>query len=480
MILEMETCGYLMEHYNVCQEIWEKYVPDTGKANELPAELLRLAEVLRIEAIENENKNWNEECENACDFLWHYLCDDAEEYEIIDKSNVRQIITCIRERGRKKEIYKTSVVFDYIEDCIAKIYLHICDKFSYEDYAVGDESLYNEDSEHIQKRFTSSGRKMAFQICIISLLLVLFIATSLQMRTVFEKWVIFLLGLILAGYLLWRQRPVWVELYSDRIRYVSFLGEDQVIFYTQMCSMDFIQKVYSINLLPIYGYTKYAIYVEGKNGRKKALNMNSFTKEDFTVILEKFLQCGDTREDLELCENMKNPYFYRRFSVPTKKLRETYYYIGKRVCIGLLPVCFVCIVWECMIANIYGLPFFERIIQAAVEMLFVGIFLLLLYLFIWLVLYRKEIATSKKVPEEVYVCQEYIQFDGEKFAFDKITSGTVVSSKFHCERIIEFIYDGNPFSVHFGKYHRFLPDYFKEYKTLELYLRGRGFKRCMQ
>ena len=36
---------------------------------------------------------------------------------------------------------------------------------------------------------------------------------------------------------------------------------------------------------------------------------------------------------------------------------------------------FVCIVWENMIANIYGLPFFKRIIQVAVEMLFGGMFL---------------------------------------------------------------------------------------------------------
>ena len=133
-----------------------------------------------------------------------------------------------------------------------------------------------------------------------------------------------------------------------------------------------------------------------------------------------------------------------------------------------------------MIANIYGLPFFKRIIQVAVEMLFGGMFLLVLYLFIWCVLYRKEIADSKKVPEEVYVCQKYIQFDGEPFEFDKITNVTVVSSKFHCERIIEFVYDGNPFSVHLGKYHRFLPDYFEEYGMLELYLRGRGFKRWGQ
>lgn len=127
-VLKIETYGYLMKHYDVCQDIWKKYVPDTGKAMEMSAELLRQAEFLRTEAMDHENRNWNTECENACDFLLCYLGDDVKGYKTEDKDQIRQIIECIRERGKNKELYKNSVLFDYLEDHIAEMYLQVCEK----------------------------------------------------------------------------------------------------------------------------------------------------------------------------------------------------------------------------------------------------------------------------------------------------------------------------------------------------------------
>ena len=107
--------------YELCQEIWDRFVPDTGKSKALQGELLRLAEFLRTIAEEN-NENWNAECEEACDFLEHYLVYD-EEYSVSDKNEMQQIIFCIRKRGRNKEAYENLILFDCIEDEITDIYI---------------------------------------------------------------------------------------------------------------------------------------------------------------------------------------------------------------------------------------------------------------------------------------------------------------------------------------------------------------------
>lgn len=133
MIWKMESYGYVMEYYDICQEIWEKYVPENGKSKALQGELLRLAELLRSSA-KDKNKNWDTECEDACDFLEYYFVYD-EENGVSDKNKMLQIISCIRERGRNKEAYENLVLFDYMEDKIAAIYLENKDANDYHYHA---------------------------------------------------------------------------------------------------------------------------------------------------------------------------------------------------------------------------------------------------------------------------------------------------------------------------------------------------------
>lgn len=334
-----------------------------------------------------------------------------------------------------------------------------------------------------RRKFASSKKKLALQIGII-LLYFLFIGYCGRQNESVSDWLFaFLLVSLLAGFLLWRQRPVWVELYEDKMCYRSFLGKQQEFFYTQMQSIDFVKKMYTVGMIvPIYGYTKYSIYLE-ENGKKKKLNMNSLSCDDFVMIWRTFLERGETREDKELCENMKTPYFYKSFSVPTKKLKDTYYYIGKKVGIVIAAAYFVLVGGEVLceiIQNISRMSVSEWITNAVVNLLLFVAFFLIFYFPVRRFLYRKEIAASKKVPKEVYVCNDHLEIDGIKYAFEKINGGLVVSSRFHCDRMIKFTYEGKVLQFNFGKYHRFLPDYFKEYKTLELYLRGRGFERWIQ
>ena len=57
-----------MEYFNVCKEIWNRWVPQRGHAQVLQGELLRQIERLRYEAQHNENRNWNDDFLYYCDF----------------------------------------------------------------------------------------------------------------------------------------------------------------------------------------------------------------------------------------------------------------------------------------------------------------------------------------------------------------------------------------------------------------------------
>lgn len=180
---------------------------------------------------------------------------------------------------------------------------------------------------------------------------------------------------------------------------------------------------------------------------------------------------------------MKNPYYNKSFSVPTKKLKDTYYYIAKKVGIVITATFSVLVGWEILreiIENLSRMSVSKCIATAVVNILSFVILFLMFYFPARYFLFRSEIAASKKVPKEVSVCNDYLEIDGIKYAFKKMNGGHVVSSRFHCNRMIMFAYEGKALQFNFGKYHCFLPDYFKEYKTLELYLRGRGFERWIQ
>ena len=82
-----------MEYFNVCKEIWNRWVPQRGHAQVLQGELLRQIERLRYEAQHNENRNWNDDFLYYCDFLRSTLreadCLTPEEREEVNAALVR-------------------------------------------------------------------------------------------------------------------------------------------------------------------------------------------------------------------------------------------------------------------------------------------------------------------------------------------------------------------------------------------------------
>ena len=82
-----------MEYFNVCKEIWNRWVPQRGVSQVLQGELLRQIEKLRYEAQNNENRNWDEDYLGYCDFLREHLrqaeCLTPKEREGVNSALVR-------------------------------------------------------------------------------------------------------------------------------------------------------------------------------------------------------------------------------------------------------------------------------------------------------------------------------------------------------------------------------------------------------
>ena len=82
-----------MEYFNVCKEIWNRWVPQRGHAQVLQGELLRQIERLRYEAQHNENRSWNDDLLYYCDFLRSTLreadCLTLEERDRVNAALVR-------------------------------------------------------------------------------------------------------------------------------------------------------------------------------------------------------------------------------------------------------------------------------------------------------------------------------------------------------------------------------------------------------
>ena len=82
-----------MEYFDVCKEIWNRWVPKRGQSQVLQGELLRQIERLRYEAQTNPTRNWNDDYLYYCDFLRSNLrnadCLSPEEQEGVNSALVR-------------------------------------------------------------------------------------------------------------------------------------------------------------------------------------------------------------------------------------------------------------------------------------------------------------------------------------------------------------------------------------------------------
>lgn len=127
--------GYQAQHFETCKKIWKELVPKSGQADSLQGELLRQAEKLRNEAMDNGNRNWDDNFEWFCDFISKTL----RESNLFEKEYMETIANAldyIKECGRYASQYNMGKIsdddvnpmlfayveddlYDYIEDAIA-------------------------------------------------------------------------------------------------------------------------------------------------------------------------------------------------------------------------------------------------------------------------------------------------------------------------------------------------------------------------
>lgn len=60
---------YSQQYFDECKNIWKTHVPERGQATCLQGELLRIIEMIRYEAQDNGNVNWDDDYSYFCDFI---------------------------------------------------------------------------------------------------------------------------------------------------------------------------------------------------------------------------------------------------------------------------------------------------------------------------------------------------------------------------------------------------------------------------
>lgn len=125
---------YKASHFETCKRIWKELVPKSGQADSLQGELLRQAEKLRNEAVDNGNINWDDNFEWFCDFISETL-QKSNLFEEKQMETIAGALDYIKKCGMYAYRYNTGEMsddanpmlfaytdddlYDYIEDAIA-------------------------------------------------------------------------------------------------------------------------------------------------------------------------------------------------------------------------------------------------------------------------------------------------------------------------------------------------------------------------
>lgn len=127
--------GYKALHFETCKRIWKELVPKSGQSDSLQGELLRQAEKLRNEAMDNGNIKWDDNFEWFCDFIG----DTLQKSKLFEEEHMKTITGALayaKECGMYARKYNSGEIsedevnpmlfayidddlYDYIEDAIA-------------------------------------------------------------------------------------------------------------------------------------------------------------------------------------------------------------------------------------------------------------------------------------------------------------------------------------------------------------------------
>ena len=140
--------SYSQVYFKECKYIWNNMVPKAGQADNLQGEMLRMAEKLRNEAIDNGNINWDDNFEWFCDFLKEQLI-GCNLFDEAKSMKIKQVLDYIKDNGKYalsyadgeitdeecdifRLAYTEDDIYDYLEDAIAEYYLRNKNPIPYE------------------------------------------------------------------------------------------------------------------------------------------------------------------------------------------------------------------------------------------------------------------------------------------------------------------------------------------------------------
>lgn len=140
-----------MQYFDVCKDIWTRFVPQRGQSAVLQGELLRQIEKLRHEAQANQNRNWCGDHAFFCAFLDHNLgeadCLSPQERQAVHGALVRLRSAgeiawryyrgeltdqALAEDYHGELAYPGDDLYDLVCDAVARLYLAAPDPIPYE------------------------------------------------------------------------------------------------------------------------------------------------------------------------------------------------------------------------------------------------------------------------------------------------------------------------------------------------------------
>ena len=139
---------YSQQYFDECKYIWKNYVPERGQATCLQGELLREIEMIRYEAQDNGNVNWDDDYSYFCDFIARSLSEQPL-FSGEEKAEIDAIMQHLKGCGQyavafasgdisendmdpNRLAYTADTLYDIINDKIGKLQKEHPEPISYE------------------------------------------------------------------------------------------------------------------------------------------------------------------------------------------------------------------------------------------------------------------------------------------------------------------------------------------------------------
>lgn len=117
---DLIVADYDMKYQAECRFIQENYVPKSGPSEVLQGELLRELELLRSEAKENQNANWDMDFAYFCENI-KWKLSNMNIYSEQELLKITLVMDYLKYTGENNISYSKDNLYDIIADAIGKL-----------------------------------------------------------------------------------------------------------------------------------------------------------------------------------------------------------------------------------------------------------------------------------------------------------------------------------------------------------------------